>query len=210
MDDRETDVTQIRAWMRTVMDKRNWSAEHWARVAETSPTNITRFLKDSTHVPSTRTIAKLSRACGSMPEIGLKVLSPVPVEKIVPLYSAKDAVSVLLLEKAPSKTTGEKAISTMQTVSDDAFAVTVSSRRMELRGIAPQDIVTCEPVAVLKPQPGGVVLYAERDQEDFHLGVYREPYITHHSSAAPEVLAIADANIVGIVVEVRRSIPLSG
>ncbi len=51
MDDRERDVVQIRAWMRTVMDNRGWSAEHWARVAGTSPTNVTRFLKDALNVP---------------------------------------------------------------------------------------------------------------------------------------------------------------
>ena len=83
MDDRERDVVQIRAWMRTVMDNRNWSAEHWARVAGTSPTNITRFLKDAMHVPSTQTIAKLSRACGSMPDIAQQVLSLVPADRVV-------------------------------------------------------------------------------------------------------------------------------
>jgi len=210
MDDRERDVTQIRAWMRTVMEARDWSAEHWARVAGTSPTNITRFLKDAMHVPSTQTIAKLSRACGSMPEIGQKVLSPVPVEKIVPLYSAKDAVSVLLLEKAPSKTTGKRAISTMQAVSEDAFAVTVSIRRMVLRGIAPDDIVTCEPVAVLKPRPGSVVLYAEKGSKVLEFGVYQAPHITHHSSEAPEVVALEDATIVGVAVEVRRRLTPEG
>ncbi len=98
----------------------------------------------------------------------------------------------------------------MQAVSEDAFAVTVSSRRMELRGIAPDDIVTCEPAAVLKPQPGSVVLYAEAGSKVLEFGVYRAPYITHHSSEAPEVVALEDATIVGVAVEVRRRLTPRG
>jgi len=215
MDDRDTDIAQIRTWMRSVMERRHWSAEHWARVAGTSATNITRFLRGTTHVPSTRTLARLSQACGSMPEIGQQVLSLVPADRAVPLYSAKDAVNVLLLGKEPRKPTGRNVITTMQEVSVHAFAVEVSSRRMELRGITPRDIVICEPVAVLRPQPGSVVLYAVDVAKPgeglgtFELGVFREPFITHHSIDGPEVVAVEDATIVGVAVEARRSIPLS-
>lgn len=85
------ETAAIRTWMRSVMEKREWSAEHWARVAGTSPTNITRFLKDGQHVPSMRTIAKLSRACGSMPTLGRGILVPVPAGVSVPM---KDVVII--------------------------------------------------------------------------------------------------------------------
>jgi len=59
----------IKVWMRTVMDQKGWSANHWAQLAATSPTNITRFLKDSKHVPSASTISKLAYAAGSQPNL---------------------------------------------------------------------------------------------------------------------------------------------
>ena len=63
----------VRRWMRDVMERKEWSAERWARLSETSPTNITRFLRemdlhgDSEFLPSSRTIAKLARTAGSQP-----------------------------------------------------------------------------------------------------------------------------------------------
>jgi hypothetical protein len=57
----------IRVWMRQVMQDREWSANHWATLAGTSPTNITRFLNEGTFTPSSTTIAKLVHAAGSQP-----------------------------------------------------------------------------------------------------------------------------------------------
>ena len=49
------------------MDSHNMSAYEWATKAGTSPTNITRFLKDSKYMPSSKTLAKLSVIVGSHP-----------------------------------------------------------------------------------------------------------------------------------------------
>lgn len=59
----------IRVWMRQVMQDREWSANHWATLAGTSPTNITRFLNEGTFTPSSTTIAKLVHAAGSQPNL---------------------------------------------------------------------------------------------------------------------------------------------
>lgn len=123
------------------------------------------------------------------------------------MYTPRDAVRVLVLNDPPIHT-GKKDITTMQNVSEHAFAVEISSRRMELRGIAPADIVVCEPVAVLSPQPGSVVLYAEEGAERLEIGCFYPPHITHQSSMAPEVVAANDVTIVGVGVEVRRALPL--
>lgn len=66
----------IRVWMRQVMDQKNWSANQWASLAGTSPTNITRFLKDGNHIPSSRTISKLAYVAGSSP-----TFSQVPIQQ---------------------------------------------------------------------------------------------------------------------------------
>lgn len=59
----------IRVWMRQVMQDMEWSANHWATLAGTSPTNITRFLNEGTFTPSSTTIAKLVHAAGSQPNL---------------------------------------------------------------------------------------------------------------------------------------------
>ena len=67
MEDYETKA--IRVWMRSVMHQREWSANKWATMAGTSPTNITRFLNGGKFVPSSKTIAKLSYIAGSAPSL---------------------------------------------------------------------------------------------------------------------------------------------
>lgn len=59
----------IRVWMRSVMATREWSANKWATMAGTSPTNITRFLNGGKFVPSSKTIGKLSHVAGSAPSL---------------------------------------------------------------------------------------------------------------------------------------------
>ena len=59
----------IRVWMRSVMQTREWSANKWATMAGTSPTNITRFLNGGKFVPSSKTIGKLSHIAGSAPQL---------------------------------------------------------------------------------------------------------------------------------------------
>lgn len=59
----------IRVWMRSIMQTREWSANKWATMAGTSPTNITRFLNGGKFVPSSKTIGKLSHVAGSAPQL---------------------------------------------------------------------------------------------------------------------------------------------
>jgi len=68
----EYEVKAIRVWMREILESRDWSANRWATLAGTSPTNITRFLNGSKYVPSSKTLAKLSYIAGSSPELSQK------------------------------------------------------------------------------------------------------------------------------------------
>jgi transcriptional regulator with XRE-family HTH domain len=60
---------QIVEWMLAVMRERDWSAERWAALAGTSPTNITRLISGGESLPTTATLAKLARAAGSQPSL---------------------------------------------------------------------------------------------------------------------------------------------
>ena len=53
------------------MEDRGWSAYKWANLAGTSPTNITRFLNQSKHQPSSSTIAKLAVVAGTVPNLSV-------------------------------------------------------------------------------------------------------------------------------------------
>ncbi|NUB20916.1 XRE family transcriptional regulator, partial [Azospirillum formosense] len=59
----------ILRWMTGVMEAQGWSAGAWARLAEVTPTNITRFLRDPARgsVPSAETLGRLARVAGSEP-----------------------------------------------------------------------------------------------------------------------------------------------
>lgn len=60
----------VRVWMREVMAARNWSANEWATMAHTSPTNITRMLSPTSKtVPSIDTISKLAMIAQSQPQL---------------------------------------------------------------------------------------------------------------------------------------------
>jgi len=66
MEDREN----LRAWMRRVLAEKGWTAKDWAGRANTSPSNITRFLKSGdAHMPTMRTLTKLSAAAGTSPVV---------------------------------------------------------------------------------------------------------------------------------------------
>jgi len=57
-----TDKRRIRDWYNDVLRETGWSAAHWARLAMTSPTNITRLQKDQgAAAPRTETLQKLFR-----------------------------------------------------------------------------------------------------------------------------------------------------
>ena len=52
----------IANWMKEIMRKHNLSAHKWASMAETAPTNITRFLMYKKNTPRLETIIKLAAA----------------------------------------------------------------------------------------------------------------------------------------------------
>ena len=83
----------IRVWMRQVMSEKGVSCEAWAKSAKVSPTTLTRFLNDpeSDHIPSTKTLIKLSEKAGSQPNLlgAMGVVTASPTQS-VPLIDPRD------------------------------------------------------------------------------------------------------------------------
>jgi len=53
----------IAAWMRRVMQQKDWSAQEWAKQSGVTPTNISRAVRDDYEsITSIRTLDKLARA----------------------------------------------------------------------------------------------------------------------------------------------------
>lgn len=67
-------IKEVRVWMEFVLQAKKWSAQEWATAAGTTPTNITRFLKQGEIMPTYLTLRKLEQSAGI----------PLPAGKISP------------------------------------------------------------------------------------------------------------------------------
>lgn len=81
------EVKAIRVWMRSIMDTKEWTANKWATLAGTSPTNITRFLNGAKFVPSSKTVGKLAAVAGSSPDLGGQDLMDL-ASQTIPFFDA--------------------------------------------------------------------------------------------------------------------------
>lgn len=68
-DDKRMARNFVRAWMRSVLEDKGWTANEWAVAAGTSPTNITRLLSGEGSVPTVETIMKLARIARTQPNM---------------------------------------------------------------------------------------------------------------------------------------------
>lgn len=149
----EADI--VRAWMRDVLEAKGWSPERWARNADTTPTNLTRFLRGGPHVPSTRTIAKLAAVAGYGPPIGRLRLA-LAGQTVTVYPTARDAA-------LKQRKLGE--IIAMVAVSQEAFAIRFTGDAPLPPGAAfsAGDVLVLEPPHILPPIDGDYVVLANGD-----------------------------------------------
>lgn len=180
----------LRAWMEEVMARKAWTAEAWGRVSGTSATNITRFLKHGRFLPSSTTVSRLARAAGSTPPmIGG---SPLIETSTIALYGS--------LADAQSGAARLGFVQSMVDVSDRAFALTVTSAALAMRGVFPGDVLVLEPVEVLTARDGDLVAYLGDGGED--VGQWAGGYVQRFDGRPP--LAAADVLVTAVAVEVQR------
>lgn len=69
-------------WMSEVLEKTGWSAAHWAKLAETAPSNITRMIRDpsASSRPRIDTLMKLARAVPAATDIEAPAFLNLPEE----------------------------------------------------------------------------------------------------------------------------------
>lgn len=186
----------IRVWMRETMEKRDWSAEKWARLAGTSPTNITRFLKDADHMPSTATIAKLARVSGSFPQYGNRQLNNTT-------YCLPVVESLVHLAEQGAAYRSVDSMETTAAVSTEAIGFEIGEASKLAPGVAAGDRLVVEPAHVLDPRDGDLVVYGMEGQH-WHVGQMIEGRVW--SLVGGAMKPIADASVLGVAVELRRKL----
>lgn len=186
----------IKIWMRETMDKKGWSANRWATLAGTSPTNITRFLSPSCDMmPTSVTLAKLAAVAGTQPNLTYQ-----PHVKVETLRS----VQVMRWNEAQSDFEPTKEVHAASVpVSDAAFALEMGDDSMNMAGIMPGDLLLIEPVD--RPVRARTVLvrYGKR----MIVGDWLPPYVMPRSSNREHGPVDADeAVVLGVVKSVTRKL----
>jgi SOS-response transcriptional repressor LexA len=200
---------RIASWMRTVMEQRGWSAEEWARRADTSATNITRILADpkTASLPTSATVAKLSRVASSQPNLVFDQATQKLFEG-VPLFNARQVERFLKsdrdMQKQLVRASLEEgpAITTMYKPSPRAFAVRLDTDSLELRGLYKTDLVVVEPVDVVPPTNGSIIIAQVAGKLSAYL--YQPPLLVPQSRSDNQPIEIRSVAIIGRAVHLER------
>lgn len=209
-------------WMRGVLDERRWSAAEWARRAEVTATNLTRFLKDpgSSSLPSAETIGRLAWAAGSEPRFlgrareaeaapataAARRIPVLGIDQLARLRGLEPAAAERFLDAlahdggAPAVLADGRALG-----GRSAFALRLTSLHMNAGGMLPDDHVVLEPPHVLPPAKGDLVVTVGGG----HVCGYRyhPPLLVPVSSdSACEPALAEEEDIVGVAVQLVRSL----
>ncbi|MBP2299029.1 XRE family transcriptional regulator [Azospirillum picis] len=202
----------ILRWMTGVMEARGWSAGGWARLAGVTATNLTRFLRDPVmgSLPSADTLARLARIAGSEPRF-LEDHAYGPVTR-VPVLTLEQAHLFLDLGRkageeflAGTLKAGAASVAMDSGTSRRAFALRIVSKSLDAAGVLPRDCVVLEPLDVLSPQPGDVVVTVG----DGTICGYRffPPHLMPVSTDPDcRPTAIDRAHVAGVAVQVVRAL----
>lgn len=198
----------IKVWMREVMTAKGWTASQWARRAGTTPTNITRFLSPTSSImPSSATIAKLSRVAGSQPKLNPLQNLNVDFTWQVPCISA-----ALLSSFKPEQLWGYimtpaamgQTIAVDGPIDGPAFVADVPSLGMTGRGIQPGDRILIEQCKARDLVPGNVVLF--RHEDTARIGEWQgQTIVFYPQMMAPEFRPLRSSEV-EIYGRVRRLI----
>jgi SOS-response transcriptional repressor LexA len=146
---------RLKAWMTKIMQETGWSAQMWALHAKTTPTNITRFMRNGDFVPSGKTLAKLASAARSTPPL---TFSSVVDVHTVPLLTSEQILSLtggVEMEQITVDGSIEKVATSLS--EPRLFAYRITSDTLALDGIMSGDLVIVSPRAAVD---GNAVLVA--------------------------------------------------
>lgn len=175
----------IRVWMRSVMATREWSANKWATLAGTSPTNITRFLNGGKFVPSSKTIGKLSYISGSAPSLS----------QTATLDAASRTITLM------DHLENEIGRVTVYNLTGDIVAYKID-RDSTTYGINQNDMIVARKQK--KFEDGNVVLFF--DEDILQLGKKIDGMNALYQSRKNRTVRLADVRIIGRVVQIVKNL----
>jgi transcriptional regulator with XRE-family HTH domain len=192
----------IRAWLQQILIRGDgagpFSIERLCRKAGTSPTNVSRFLKNGYPVPTIKTLTKIAAAVGvPTPGATLSVASqsfvdvPVIFPEVARLRGMKAAMAgATTWTRTPSKFAG-------------CAAVKITAETGSLAGVLVGDLVVVDPDAV--PAHNDLVVVA---LETGLAGVYRVigPHLMPQAPGNLPALSLADSCVLGIARQVQRDL----
>jgi SOS-response transcriptional repressor LexA len=201
----------IAAWMKTVLAAHDWSSEEWARRADVTATTITRLIKDpvTASLPNTETLAKLARAAGSQPYFvggttGLQGYAVALADRtaLIRYLKCDGRAQAAMVSNLAGE--GPTVIVSVRP-SARAIAVAITNDTLSARGVFPGDIVVVEPVDVLAPTDGSIVVAIV--DEKIGAYVHQPPFLMPvTSSGAVDVVRIRDARIIGRGIHLIRKL----
>jgi len=196
-EDRDT----IGRWLTDVMRRNNWSAEHWARLANVPSTSITRFLKHKdTSWPSTRTVMALSKVAGVAPSFGVATTQAARIPS-VPLEQLLDMdVRELVASRRWS------SITVSGDIPVGCVAMTMTLEVLEAAGIFIGDQLIVDPSA--QPERGSLVIISTGDRVS--AGAYMPPVVAERRMAPgePNAWPLDLIEVRGVIRRVDRDYPL--
>lgn len=199
-------------WISSVMEERGWSAAAWARHAGVTPTNLTRFLRNpvSASLPSAETIGRLAWAAGREPSF----LSDEPSSEVcrIPILTLEQIQTLLTLSRSQAKDFIREAlrdngrcIAIEQRLSPCAFGLQITSQHMNAGGLLPEDRIVVEPVDLLPPRKGDLVIAIDGSTVCGYR--YFPPYLvptSTDSTCCP--IEHNGATVAGVAIHVTRSL----
>jgi hypothetical protein len=200
-------------WLCSVMRERNWTAACWAKRADITPTNLTRFLKDPDRasLPSAETLGRLALAAGSEPKFlsngHLPAACRVPVLTLEEIHHLKGLKGRREAEEflADAQRSTGRCVLLDRPTSARAFATRINSIHMNAGGLLPDDRIVIEPFDYLSPQRGDMVITV--DGRSICAYRYYPPQLVPVSTDAACCPMFCDgADMVGVAIQVIRSL----
>lgn len=194
---------RLALWMQGVMDDKNITASEWARKAGTSPTNITRFIRERKFTPRGSTLIKLAEVVGvSPPVLGNDDVQAYTVS-IIPHVHSSALTGWNGTEKLRRLAKEGDEVATVARISKNSFAVTLTENTMMLEGFIVGDKMVIDPDA--KPRHGDKVAALHPSDKTVGCFKYKPPFLLARTVGSDsDVIEIKDRTILGVVVQQVR------
>lgn len=189
----------IMSWLQDTRQAHDISWERWAALAQTSATNITRFLKHGRPVPKLSTLYALADALGeTRPSFGAPFRIATAVDRVPVL-----AISCIIaggMEEAMQQAVEFRDVANAPS---NAIAVEVTVDTASHHAILPGDVVI---LSRDEPKPGDLVAVVEgRDGCGIYL--YQPPLLLPAAPGRTTPVPIGERMILGVVRQVQRDLP---